>query len=148
MRGVFQRVTESRVEVAGRVVGQIGVGANVLVGVGQEDTEADARALADKVAGLRVFEDDQGKMNRSLREVGGSVLAVSQFTLFGDTRKGRRPSFTGAAEPERAERLYALFCETLREMGVDVQEGIFRASMKVYITNDGPVTLLLDTRIR
>lgn len=130
----------------GEVVGRIGRGANVLLGVGQDDADADADFMAEKVAGLRVFEDAEGKMNRSIVDVGGEVLAVSQFTLYGDCRKGRRPSFASAAPPAEAERLYRRFCERLREIGITVQEGIFKAEMKVYILNDGPVTLLLDSR--
>jgi D-tyrosyl-tRNA(Tyr) deacylase len=146
VRIVFQRVLESRVEVEGKVVGEIGPGANLLVGVGGEDTEADVNLMADKVAGLRVFADAEGKMNLSVLDVGGEILAVSQFTLYGDTRKGRRPSFVSAASPQEAQRLYAAFCDRLRSLGLTVREGIFQASMKVYILNDGPVTLLLDSR--
>jgi D-aminoacyl-tRNA deacylase len=145
MRAVLQRVLESRVEVEGRVVGEIGRGLNVLVGVGQGDTEADVQALADKVAGLRIFEDEQGKMNLSVLEVGGAILAISQFTLYGDCRKGRRPSFASAAPPDPAKHLYASFCSALRQRGLHVAEGIFQADMKVTIVNDGPVTCLLDT---
>jgi len=133
------------VEVEGEVVGRIGRGATILLGVGERDTTQDARYLADKVAGLRVFDDPHGKMNLSVCEVQGEILAVSQFTLFGDCRKGRRPSFAGAAPPEPARRLYGLFCQHLREAGLTVREGIFQAKMKVYILNDGPVTLLLDS---
>lgn len=146
MRAVFQRVQESRVEVDGQVVGAIGAGATVLLGVGVGDAEEDASWMADKVANLRVFEDDEGKMNRCLLDVGGAVLAISQFTLYGDCRKGRRPGFSDAAPPERARQLYARFCERLREIGLSVQEGIFQAEMKVFILNDGPVTLLLDSK--
>lgn len=145
MRAVLQRVLESRVEVDGRVVGAIERGLNVLVGVGKGDTEADVQSLADKVCGLRIFEDAEGKMNLSVQEVGGAILAISQFTLYGDCRKGRRPSFAAAAPPEEARRLYAAFCDALRQRGVHVAEGIFQADMKVTIVNDGPVTCLLDT---
>lgn len=146
MRAVFQRVKRAKVTVAGEVVGEIGVGACVLVGVGREDAEADAVALADKVLGLRVFEDEAGKMNLSVLDVGGAVLAVSQFTLFGDARKGRRPSFTEAMEPGRANELFERFCAACRERGAPVSTGRFRAEMLVEIANDGPVTILLDTR--
>lgn len=146
MRAVFQRVLESSVEVDARVVGRIGHGAMILLGVGEGDTEQDAQYLADKVAGLRVYGDDEGKMNRSVQEVGGEVLVVSQFTLYGDCRKGRRPSFTSAAPPEEARRLYGYFCERLRQMGITVAEGVFQAEMKVSLVNHGPVTILLDSR--
>ena len=146
MRAVYQRVTESRVEVDGQVVGAIGRGAMILLGVGEGDREDDARLLADKVASLRVLEDPEGRMNCSLLETGGEVLVVSQFTLFGDCRKGRRPSFSSAARPEIARALYGRFCERLREAGLVVREGIFQARMNVSILNDGPVTLLLDSR--
>lgn len=146
MRAVFQRVIRARVTVGEEIVGEIGAGACVLVGVGREDVEADADALADKILGLRVFEDDEGKMNKSLLEVGGAVLAVSQFTLFGDARKGRRPSFIAAMEPERANELFQRFCQACRAGGAKVESGRFRAEMLVEIANDGPVTILLDTR--
>jgi len=145
MRAVFQRALRARVTVEGEVVGEIGPGACVLVGVGRHDTDDDADALADKVLGLRVFEDDAGKMNRSLLDVGGALLAVSQFTLYGDVRKGRRPSFTEAMEPERANQLFQRFCEACRKGGVNPATGRFRAEMLVEIANDGPVTILLDT---
>lgn len=146
MRAVYQRVHESRVDVGGETHASIGRGAMILLGVGTGDGEDDARQLADKVAHLRVLEDEQGRMNRSLLDAGGEVLVVSQFTLLGDCRKGRRPSFTDAAAPEPAQALYARFCDHLREAGLVVREGIFRAEMNVYILNDGPVTLLLDSR--
>lgn len=146
MRVVFQRVLESSVEVAGEIVGRIGPGAMILLGVGEGDSEQDVSMLADKVAGLRVFEDDDGKMNLSAAEVGGQMLVVSQFTLYGDCRKGRRPSFASAAPPAEAKRLYLMFCERLRGLGFTVAEGIFQADMKVTIVNDGPVTILLDSR--
>jgi D-tyrosyl-tRNA(Tyr) deacylase len=145
MRAVFQRALRARVTVDGEVVGEIGPGACVLVGVGRNDSEADADALADKVLGLRVFEDEAGKMNRSLIDVGGALLAVSQFTLYGDARKGRRPSFTDAMEPARANSLFQRFCEACRGRGVPPATGRFRAEMLVEIANDGPVTILLDT---
>jgi D-tyrosyl-tRNA(Tyr) deacylase len=146
VRAVFQRVARAKVSVGAETVGEIGPGACVLVGVGKDDGDADADTLADKVIGLRVFEDDDGKMNRSLGEAGGSVLAVSQFTLFGDARKGRRPSFTEAMEPERANQLFERFCAACRRSGTRVETGRFRADMLVQIDNDGPVTILLDTK--
>lgn len=128
------------------MVGEIGPGLCVLVGVGRDDAEADADALADKVLGLRIFEDDAGKMNRSLLESGGALLAVSQFTLFGDARKGRRPSFIEAMEPVRANELFERYCQKSRDGGARVATGRFRAEMLVALENDGPVTLLLDTK--
>jgi len=145
MRAVFQRVLRARVTVGSEVVGEIGPGACVLVGVGRGDTEASADALADKVLGLRVFEDDAGKMNRSLLDVRGALLAVSQFTLYGDARKGRRPSFTDAMEPVGANALFERFCAACGRGGVSPATGRFRAEMLVEIANDGPVTILLDT---
>lgn len=145
MRVVVQRVTYARVEVDGAVVGEIGPGLLVLLGVGKGDTEADAEFLAGKVAGLRIFSDDQGKMNRSVMEAGGSVLAVSQFTLYGDCRKGRRPSFDAAAAPEDANALYEHFVAALRQTGVPTATGVFQADMKVSLLNDGPVTLLVES---
>lgn len=146
MRAVVQRVSEARVRVNGAVVAAIGGGYVVLVGVGTSDGPADADALADKVAHLRVFRDDAGKMNRSILDAGGAVLSVSQFTLYGDTSKGRRPSFIGAAEPIKAAALYERFNERLRTLGVPVETGTFRAMMSVELHNDGPVTILLDTQ--
>jgi len=146
MRACVQRVSEASVTVDEQVTGQIGRGLVVLLGVATEDTEDDARALADKIVHLRVFEDEAGKMNRSLLEVGGAALIVSQFTLLGDCRKGRRPSFVAAAEPARAEELYRKFVRLVGEAGVEVATGTFRAMMQVSLTNDGPVTLLLDSR--
>lgn len=143
---MVQRVSEASVTVEGSVTGAISRGLCVLLGVGQGDSEEDARWMADKVVDLRIFEDDQGKMNRSVLEVGGSILAVSQFTLFGDARKGTRPGFIEAARPEVAQPLYARFCALVRSRGVEVGEGVFRASMQVRIVNEGPVTLLLDSR--
>lgn len=144
MRAVVQRVVRSSVSVDGRVVGQIGKGLNVLIGVRQGDTEEQARWLAHKIAGLRIFEDEQGKMNLSVRDVGGEALVISQFTLYGDTRKGFRPSFVDAAPPEIASPLIDRFVEFLREEGVPVQTGIFQAMMLVEIHNDGPVTIILE----
>lgn len=143
MRLVVQRVSDARVTVDGEVVGSIGAGLAILVGVGAGDTEPDAEALARKVTDLRVFPDAEGKMNRSLREIGGSALVVSQFTLYGDTRKGRRPSYAGAADPQTAKRLYELFAAVLTAEGIPVAAGIFQAHMVVSLTNDGPVTLVL-----
>ena len=146
MRAVVQRVSEASVSVDGKVTGATGPGLCVLVGVGTQDTEADAQWLADKVCDLRIFEDDAGKMNRSVLDVRGGVLAISQFTLFGDARKGTRPGFIDAARPELAQPLYARFCELVRARGVAVGEGVFRATMQVRIVNEGPVTLLLDSK--
>lgn len=148
MRAVVQRVREARVRVDGETVGEIGPGCVVLIGIRTTDTQAEATALAEKVANLRIMEDDEGKMNRSILETGGAVLSVSQFTLYGDTRKGRRPSFIDAAPPEQAEVLYDVFNARLRTLGIPVQTGRFRAMMVVEIHNDGPVTLVLDTEER
>lgn len=145
MRALIQRVSEASVTVDGAVVGAIGTGFLVLLGITHEDGEAEAAFLARKIAGLRIFEDDEGKLNRALADVGGAVLAVSQFTLYGDARKGRRPSFTNAARPEQAEPLYQRFCALLRAEGIPVEQGVFQAEMKVALVNDGPVTLWLDT---
>ncbi|MBY6276909.1 D-aminoacyl-tRNA deacylase [Symbiobacterium thermophilum] len=145
MRAVVQRVSRARVTVGGEVVGQIGPGYVVLLGVSREDDEAAADYLAEKVAGLRVFEDEEGKMNRSIQEAGGAVLAVSQFTLYGDVRRGRRPGFDRAARPEQAEPLYRRFVERLRGMGLHVETGRFQTHMEVELVNDGPVTILIDS---
>jgi len=142
---VVQRVTRARVTVDGVVTGEIGAGVVVLVGVGQGDTEAAAAYLAEKIANLRIFEDDAGKMNRSLLESGGAALVASQFTLYGDVRKGRRPSFDTAASPADASRHYEEFVRCLRGYGVQVETGVFQAMMAVELTNDGPVTILLDS---
>lgn len=146
MRAVVQRVSQARVVVEGETVGQIGRGLLVLLGVAQDDGAEEARWMADKLAGLRIFEDDQGKMNRSLVEVGGGMLVVSQFTLLGDCRKGKRPSFIGAAPPEAAEELYERFVDQARGAGVEVATGRFRTHMDVSLTNDGPVTLIVESR--
>lgn len=146
LRAVVQRVSRGSVSVGGEVLGSIGPGFVVLLGVKTGDTEEDARYLAEKIANLRVFEDEEGKMNRSILEAGGEVLAVSQFTLYGDCRKGRRPSFTGAAPPSEAEALYERFVAFLRETGLRVATGQFQAMMSVEIINDGPVTMLLDSQ--
>ena len=144
MRVVIQRVSEASVPADNRIVGEIGPGYVVLVGVTHEDECQQAEWLARKVAGLRLFEDEQGRTNRSLSDVNGEVLVVSQFTLYADARKGRRPSFTNAAPPERAEPLIEHFIEQLRTAGVSVATGVFRAHMQVALVNDGPVTLVLD----
>ncbi len=145
MRAVVQRVNRARVEVEGRVTGEIGEGLLVLVGVAKTDAEADAAQLAEKIAGLRLFNDDNGKMNRSVEEVGGAVLVVSQFTLHGDCRKGRRPSFDRAAPAAQAQALYEKFLHVLRHRGLQVETGVFQAMMEVELVNAGPVTLLVDT---
>ncbi len=145
MRAVLQRVSRAQVGVGGEVVGSIGPGLLVLLGVNQTDTAEQVRWLADKIIGLRIFNDADGKMNRSLMDVGGACLVVSQFTLYGDTRKGRRPSFIDAARPEVAVPLYEAFLDALRAQGVPVAAGVFGADMQVELVNDGPVTLILDT---
>ena len=145
MRAIIQRVTRARVTVASRVAGEIRTGVLVLVGVGRADTPESAEYLAEKIANLRIFADDAGKMNRSLVEIGGSALVVSQFTLYGDTRGGRRPSYIQAASPEDAKRLYEEFVRCLRSFGVPVETGVFQAHMEVELVNDGPVTILLDS---
>jgi D-aminoacyl-tRNA deacylase len=145
MRAVVQRVSQSSVSVGGEVVGQSGHGFMILLGVRKDDGEEQAKWLANKVAGLRIFEDDEGKMNLSIIDVGGNALVVSQFTLYGDCKKGRRPSFIDAAPPEEADRLYQFFCERLREAGCPVQTGRFQHTMSVALVNEGPVTLILDT---
>lgn len=145
MRAVIQRVRAAAVTVNGETVGKIGRGLMVLLGVRKGDTEKEAIWLAEKIAGLRIFEDGEGKMNLSLEEVGGSALVVSQFTLYGDTRKGRRPGFDKAAPPELAEALYERFAEYLKSAGIPVETGRFQSRMLVSIENDGPVTLIVDT---
>ena len=143
---MVQRVKESSVTVDGEVVSRIGPGLMVLLGVGEGDGAADADYLADKAVNLRIFEDDKGKMNRSLLDTGGAMLVVSQFTLLGDCRKGRRPSFVNAAEPGTAEELYTYFTQKVSDSGVAVQTGRFRAMMDVSLVNDGPVTLILESK--
>ncbi len=145
MRAVVQRVTRAEVRVEGRLVGGIGRGLLVLLGIARDDTPEAGKVLAEKIVNLRIFDDDQGRMNRSLLEAGGAVLCVSQFTLYGDCRKGRRPSYERAAPPETARALYDSFVESLRVLGVKVETGEFRAMMDVALVNDGPVTLLLDS---
>ncbi len=145
MRAVLQRVSRAKVTVGDQITGEIGPGLVALIGVGSDDNEEAARQLAGKIAELRIFEDDAGKMNRSVVDAGGAILAISQFTLYGDCRKGRRPSFDRAARPENARPLYEKLIESLRERGLRVEQGVFQAMMKVELVNDGPVTVLLDT---
>lgn len=146
MRAVLTRVKSASVEIGGEVVGKIGQGFLILLGVGPEDDEKTCRYLAEKALGLRVFEDEDGKMNRSLSDVGGQVLVVSQFTLYGNCRKGRRPSFVEAADPEKGNRLYEQFLKDCADLGFPPQHGQFGADMQVASVNDGPVTLILDTQ--
>ncbi len=146
MRTVVQRVSWSRVHVAGELTGEIDGGLCVLVGVTHGDGVQDVQWMAEKVANLRIFEDESGKMNRSVQDVGGGILLVSQFTLYGDARKGRRPSFTSAAPPEQAERLYDDLVSALETRGIRVQTGVFQAMMQVSLCNDGPVTIILDSK--
>ncbi len=145
MKAVVQRVSQADVTVDNEITGKIDVGLVVLLGVGHEDSEKEARFLVEKIIHLRIFEDDQGKMNRSLLDVGGSLLVVSQFTLMGDCRKGRRPSFIDAAPPEKAEALYTTFVNLAKQKGVPTETGRFRSMMDVSLINTGPVTLILDT---
>ncbi len=145
MRAVVQRVKRAEVRVAGEAVGRIGCGFLVLLGVGKDDTEAAGETLAEIIVNLRVFDDEQGRMNRSLQETGGQALCVSQFTLYGDCRKGRRPSYDHAAGPDRAELLYESFVASLRRRGIPTETGRVRAMMDVELVNDGPVTLVLDS---
>lgn len=146
MRAVVQRVSRAKVTVDSWTCGEIGLGLLVLLGVGHSDTEADVDYLAQKIAGLRIFEDEDGKMNRSVLEAGGSVLAVSQFTLYGDVRRGKRPSFDEAAPPEHARRLYELFVERIGQAGLRYETGCFQEMMQVELVNEGPVTILLDSK--
>jgi len=145
MRAVVERVSRAKVTVNEWTSGEIGHGLLVLLGVGHGDTEADANYLAEKVAGLRIFEDSDGKMNRSVQDVGGSVLAVSQFTLYGDVRRGKRPSFDAAAAPDEARRLYEFFVQRIQELGLACETGRFQEMMQVELVNEGPVTILLDS---
>jgi D-tyrosyl-tRNA(Tyr) deacylase len=146
MRAVVQRVSRASVKVGDELTGEIGKGLLVLLGVAQEDTEADADYLAEKIAGLRIFEDEAGKMNLSVMDVEGAVLAVSQFTLLGDVRRGKRPSFDAAARPERARELYEYFVERVRGLGLRCETGRFQEMMEVELINSGPVTILLDSK--
>ena len=146
MRAVIQRVARARVKANGKTIGEIGTGLLVLLGVGKGDSDEDARYIADKVSALRIFEDSEGKMNFSIRDVGGSALVVSQFTLYADCRKGRRPSFTAAGEPDHAQLLYERVVRFLAESGVPTSVGMFQAFMEVELVNSGPVTILLDSR--
>lgn len=146
MRAVVQRVSRASVKVDGATIGSIDRGLLVLLGVAISDSEADADYLADKIAGLRIFEDNDGKMNLSVAEAGGGVLAVSQFTLYGDVRRGRRPSFDEAARPEQARKLYEYFVEKIRAAGLRCETGQFQAMMQVELVNEGPVTIMLDSR--
>lgn len=146
MRAVLQRVTEAHVDVAGELVGEIGVGLLVLLGVARDDTTTDSAYLCEKIINLRIFDDGEGKMNLSLLDIGAEMLVVSQFTLFGDTRRGRRPSYSDAAGPEKANELYKYFVDHVRSVAVKVETGVFQAMMKVSLINDGPVTILLDSR--
>jgi D-aminoacyl-tRNA deacylase len=148
MRACIQRVLRAEVRVAGEICGRIGPGMLVLLGVAADDTEGDAKILAQKIAGLRIFEDEQEKMNLALADIGGAMLVVSQFTLLGDCRRGRRPDFTAAAPPELAERLYQVFIDAVAAQNIPVATGRFRQHMEVDLTNDGPVTIVIDTRKR
>jgi D-tyrosyl-tRNA(Tyr) deacylase len=146
MRAVVQRVSRARVTVKDWVSGEVGLGLLVLLGVGWDDDEADATYFAEKIAGLRIFEDDDGKMNRNVIDVGGSVLAVSQFTLYGDVRRGKRPSFDAAAPPDVARRLYEFFVQQIQALGLRCETGRFQEMMQVELVNEGPVTILLDSK--
>ena len=146
MRAVLTRVNSASVAIDGEVVGKIGKGFLILLGVGPDDTEKECRYLAEKALGLRIFTDENDKMNRSILDAGGEILAVSQFTLHGDVRHGRRPSFIRAARPELAVPMYDAYCQGLRDAGIHVETGIFQTDMKVSLINDGPVTLLIDSR--
>jgi len=146
MRAVVQRVSRASVNVGGAITGEIGVGLLVLLGVGQEDAPPDADYLAEKIVGLRIFEDEEEKMNRSVVDVGGAILAVSQFTLYGDVRRGKRPSFDAAARPEQARELYEYLVKRVRSLGVRCETGVFQATMEVELVNSGPVTILIDSK--
>ncbi|MDO5690471.1 MAG: D-aminoacyl-tRNA deacylase [Tissierellia bacterium] len=145
MRAVIQRIKRASVRVEGQIVGKADQGLLVLIAVTQTDTEKDMQYLVDKTIGLRIFEDEEGKMNRSVQDIGGEILVVSQFTLYGDVRKGRRPSFTKSAPPEMADQLYLDYVQKLMDAGLSVEKGIFGADMEVELVNDGPVTILLDS---
>jgi len=146
MRAVVQRVSKARVEVDGETVGEIGNGLVVFLGVGRDDGPADSDYMAGKISGLRIFEDKAGLMNLSVEDTGGSILCISQFTIMGDCRKGRRPGFSAAAPPDQAEKLYDDFCENLSSRGVGIATGRFQATMRIIVDNDGPVTMLLDSK--
>lgn len=146
MRAVVQRVVESSVASEGVIAGKIEYGLTVFIGIGEDDTVEDADYLSNKIAKLRIFEDNEGKMNLSVQDVGGDILAISQFTLYGDARKGNRPSFSSAAKPEKANELYRAFCSALKAKGIHVEEGVFQTDMLVRIHNDGPVTILMDSK--
>lgn len=146
MRAVVQRVTQADVTVEGTITGAVKQGLMVLLGVEEDDAASDVSYIADKITGLRIFEDEEGKMNRSVKDVGGEILAVSQFTLLGDARKGKRPSFTRAARPEKANELYRQVIDLIKANDINVEEGVFQAEMLVRIYNDGPVTILLDSK--
>lgn len=146
MRAVLQRVTRSKVVVDGEIVGSIGKGLNVLLGISKDDTMEDIPYLKDKIINLRIFEDEEGKMNRSLLDVGGEILLISQFTLYGDCRKGRRPNFMDALGGDEAKKIYDEFVKSLKETGIKVETGIFGAHMEVTIDNDGPVTLIVESK--
>lgn len=146
MRAVVQRVSKASVEVDGETVGEIGYGLVVFLGVGRDDGPADSDYMAGKISGLRIFEDKAGLMNLSVEDTGGSILCISQFTIMGDCRKGRRPGFSAAAPPEQAERLYDYFCEILSSRGISIATGRFQATMRIVVDNEGPVTMLLDSK--
>ncbi len=146
MRAIVQRVNSSRVEVDGEIVGEIDTGLVVFLGVGREDDPSDSDYLAEKISGLRIFEDEAGLMNLSVKESGGSILSISQFTLYGDCRKGLRPGFSSAAPPEQAEKLYEHFCDNLRNHNITLATGRFQAHMRIIVDNDGPVTIMLDSK--
>ena len=146
MRAVVQRVSEASVKVEGNIVGEIDKGLLVLLGVGEEDNDKDLEYMVDKILGLRIFGDDNGKMNLSLLDIGGEILVVSQFTLYGDVRKGKRPSFSTSAHPDKAEKIYNQFVERCKDKGIRTEKGIFGANMEVNLLNNGPVTILIDSK--
>lgn len=146
MRAVVQRVLNSNVKVKGEIVGKINKGLLVFLGVGEDDTQKDLKYICDKVVGLRIFEDENDKMNLSIKDVGGEILVISQFTLYGDVRKGKRPSFSSSANPDIGNKFYKEFIQNIKDLGIHTQEGIFGAHMEVSLVNDGPVTILLDSK--